>query len=180
VATIVEQWGGAVGVVSARGAGATFTVTLPLASAPTAAPHEAPSLEARGRETVAVVDDDAYVRGVVCGTLRAAGYKVHELLDATEAETLLRQNPVSLLVTDVVMPGVSGPELVERLGDACPPVLFCSGYTPDDELRRAVRDGRVALLPKPFTGPELLATIRRVLDEAATRMARRTSRPSRQ
>ncbi|MFT3841619.1 MAG: PAS domain S-box protein [Myxococcaceae bacterium] len=164
----VQQAGGHVEVVSARGAGATFHVYLPATTE--AAPdqeEEAPRL-VRGGEAVLLVEDDAAVRRLSSRTLRTAGFVVHEATDGEEALQLIRQTAtrVDLIVTDVVMPGLSGRQLSEAAQAVRPglKVLFVSGYTDDAVVRHGVMREEVAFLNKPFVPQTLLKKVREVLD----------------
>src|SRR6185369_17158230 len=144
-------------------------VYLPSVDAPIDTPH---SLEPRpslhGSETILVVEDDDQVRAVARTILRKHGYLVLEARRAAEA--LIRSEThsgvIQLLLSDVVMPQVSGPELAKRLAKARPDmkVLFMSGYTDDSIVRHGVLEANLAFLQKPLT-PESLATkVRQVLD----------------
>ena len=117
---------------------------------------------------ILVVDDEAAVNRVVTRYLSHLGYRV---LDARNGDDALRiyrahQAPVALVLTDVVMPGMSGRELVERLADHQQgfAVLYTSGYTDDEIVRRGVASERAAFLPKPYTPRRLAAAVRAALD----------------
>jgi CheY-like chemotaxis protein len=167
---IVKQSGGHVEVRSAEGAGTVFDVYLPAtdqqpASARPAAPRGAPR---RGTETVLVVEDDPHVRDVTVRALRDGGYRV---LVAEGGEAALGvagadPAPIHLLLTDVVMPGMDGRALAERLAARRPAmrVLFMSGYAESVIARHGVLAPGVELLAKPFTPAALLGTVRAVLD----------------
>jgi CheY-like chemotaxis protein len=165
-----RQSGGYVEADSAPGAGTTFRLYLPRAEGPAAAgrPHPAVPAARRGSETVLLAEDDPAVRAFCRQALRAEGYAVLEAAGGAEAlrvaEGYLR--PVHLLVTDVVMPGVGGRELAQRLAALHPEarVLFVSGYTDDAVVRHGVREGQVPFLPKPFTPADLARKVREVLD----------------
>jgi two-component system cell cycle sensor histidine kinase/response regulator CckA len=167
---IVEQSGGRVTVASAPGKGTTFCVYLPRKVEEPVAAEEAPPPRSRleGTETVLLVEDDEQVRRVVVSTLRRQGYELLVAADGSEALRLMeeREGPVHLLLTDVVMPRMSGRDLAETLKNRRPGirVLFMSGYTKDAVLRHGVSDGSVAFVQKPVT-PEALATrVRQALD----------------
>ena len=118
-----------------------------------------------------MVEDEEGVRSLACATLKARGYKVVEAHDPHEAVAIIEQSaePIHLLLTDVVMPRMSGKELAERLLVARPgtPVLFTSGYTDDAIVRHGVMEASTFFLQKPF-GPSALAQkVREVLDSKA-------------
>jgi PAS domain S-box-containing protein len=171
---IVQQSGGRIAVESRAGIGTTFRIDLPAAEAAGAesAPAPArPANQSRGTETILLVEDEGAVRMMALHALQASGYAV---LDAEDGEQALRVVqtfgvPIRLLVTDVVMPGLGGRELADRLQAAQPDlrVLYMSGYTDDEVVRRGVEADRVHFLPKPFS-PQLLAQrVREVLDSPA-------------
>ena len=164
---IASQHGGALGVESAPGCGATFELLLP-AAAEGAERVAAPAPAARRvRETILVAEDEASVRRVLVRALRAWGYEVLEAADGIEALALAGAfvGPIDALLTDVLMPGLDGRQLAEALAHRRPGlrVLFVSGHTNDAVLRRGVQDDRVAFLHKPFTPRELAAKLREVL-----------------
>ncbi len=168
---IVKQSSGDIWVRSAPGEGTTFEIYLPRAAANT--PEErSPGAEAgplRGSESILVVEDDRLVRQVAERALKSAGYRV--IVAANGGEALLDcerfAGRIDLVLTDVVMPKMSGHELVERLGAAYPGlrVLFMSGYTDDDLLRRSIQEDRASFLSKPFNAQNLLQKVRQVLSE---------------
>ena len=167
---IVRQSGGDIRVDSAPGQGATFRIFLPRVDEPAEnAPEPAPAaLLPGGTETILLVEDDDAVRQLAVIVLRRLGYTV---LDAPEAETATRifeahTGPLHLLVTDVIMPGLSGPRLAERLRAVRPElrVLYLSGYSEEelDITQGAGPDTR--FLAKPYLGTTLARTIREVLE----------------
>jgi PAS domain S-box-containing protein len=166
---IVVQNDGFIRVDSAPGRGTTFEIYLP--EAPAEAPRELPAREhapQRGTETILVVEDDAQVRAVTVRALRSAGYAVLVAGRGDEALEVSAREPgrIHLLVTDVVMPGLGGRAVAERIGAERPGVrvLYVSGYTQkvfDDEGELAPG---VEFLAKPFTPDALLARVRAVLD----------------
>jgi CheY-like chemotaxis protein len=167
---IVTQSGGTIQVDSSPGQGTAFTIHLPRlqdAAAVVSAPpvEEAPR---GGAETILVVEDQAELRSLICEVLGDAGHTV--LAAANGLEALARAEshagPVHLLLTDVVMPGMNGRELAERLTALRPElrVLFVSGYARDVIAKRGVLEERVDLLEKPFSRANLLRRVRRALD----------------
>jgi signal transduction histidine kinase/GAF domain-containing protein/ActR/RegA family two-component response regulator len=169
---IVAQSGGYIRVQSELGVGTTFEIHLPRVDAPperAARESQAPALS--GSETILVVEDDEQVRAVVCTTLRRAGYRVLEAQNGGEAFLISeqRQESIDLLLTDVVMPRMKGPELAARLSPARPAmrVLYMSGYNEDAVLQDGVRQGGIEFINKPFTPNILLARIRAVLSTDA-------------
>jgi PAS domain S-box-containing protein len=164
---IVEQGGGWIQVRSEVGRGTTFEVHFPPTEAAAAiAPAPAAGVF-RGTETILLVEDDAAVRGVARAILRRNGYTVIEAGDADEAVQRCAQHAgeIHLLLTDVVMPGVSGIALAERLRAARPAmkVLCMSGYTDDSIVRHGVLTSDIPYLQKPITPETLARKIREVL-----------------
>jgi signal transduction histidine kinase/CheY-like chemotaxis protein len=166
-----KQSGGHIHIDSTLGAGTTVSLFLPRRQGSGQAPAEADTAQAeRGRtsETVLVVEDDEDVRAYTVGILRELGYRVIEAFDGITALQVLGRadQPISLLLTDVVMPYMSGSELAEaaRLRRPEIKVLFMSGYTRD----AITRDGRleigVELLSKPFTYASLSKKLRAIMD----------------
>jgi PAS domain S-box-containing protein len=163
---IVTQCGGHIGVESEPGVGTTFTIHLPReegAVAARAALAPRASAHPPGRGTVLVVEDEDAVRQLAKRILQNAGYDVLVAASGLEALALLeaRTDKVDLLLTDVVLPHMSGRELGERLAIDRPDlaVLFMSGYTDDTMVRHGVLEGRTNLLGKPFTASELLRRV---------------------
>jgi two-component system cell cycle sensor histidine kinase/response regulator CckA len=167
---IVKQSGGYVWVFSEPGKGATFKVYLPCAERADVIARSIVREEdvAAGTETVLVVEDEAAVRFLTRRILEKAGYRVFEAPDPGKAEALFEQDPnlFALLVTDVIMPGSSGPQLFERLSRQRPDlkVLYVSGYTDDTIVRQGQLDPSVEFLQKPFTAHALRRRVREVLD----------------
>ncbi|MDX1673783.1 MAG: PAS domain S-box protein [Longimicrobiales bacterium] len=169
---IVKQAGGYVWAHSEPGAGSRFDVFLPRVEAGAGATRPttdgaAPRRRGRG-ETILLVEDEAPVRKLARRVLEKNGYRILEAEDPATALALVERHsgPIDLLFTDVVMPGMSGGELAERLRASRPdlPTLFTSGYTEDEVVRRGVSAGEAAFMEKPFTPDELLRQIRKVLD----------------
>jgi CheY-like chemotaxis protein len=167
---IVKQSGGYVWVYSEAGRGTTVKVYLPrvAAEAELAAPAPEPQELRGGQETVLLVEDSAPVRALARRSLEAWGYTVFDAPDGPAAVAFSTQHTggIDLLVTDVVMPGMSGRELAERLAPVRPgmKVLYTSGYTDDAMVRQGVLNSGVAFLQKPFVPETLARKVRAVLD----------------
>jgi two-component system cell cycle sensor histidine kinase/response regulator CckA len=167
---VVKQMGGHVTLESAVGRGTAVTVYLPLAAeaepeAETAVRNPAPR---GGRETVLLVEDERDVRELAIEILEGYGYRVLPAGGPAEALALAERHPgpIHLLLTDVVMPGLSGPELARSLATSRPDlrVLYMSGYSEHPTVQRDVLDPEAALLPKPFSSEELAGRVREILD----------------
>jgi CheY-like chemotaxis protein len=171
---IVQQSGGTVWVYSEVGAGTTFKVYLPRvdAAADTLSRTLAPARAMRGSETILLVEDDDQVRTVAKGILSKSGYRVIEARDAGEALRYADEHPsiIHLLLSDVVMPQMSGPALAKRLVEVRPDmkVLCMSGYTDDSIVRHGVLAAQIAYLQKPMTPETLTTKVREVLDATAS------------
>jgi signal transduction histidine kinase/CheY-like chemotaxis protein len=169
---IVQQSGGHVGVYSEPGRGTTFKIYLPRTDRPaTAAGVVRQRGDLRGTETILLVEDEEPVRAVACAILRRHGYDVLEASNGGEALLISQDFPtrIHLLLTDVVMPRLSGRRLAEQLGPMRPgmKVLYASGYTDDAIVRHGVLEAGVPFIQKPFTPEGLLRRVRDVLDAAA-------------
>jgi CheY-like chemotaxis protein len=171
---IVEQSGGSVWVDSELGVGTTFEIYLPRVeqAADEARPASA-SETPRGTETVLLVEDEDPVRAVAQGILLRHGYVVLAAHDGAEALSMSERHEgkIDLLLSDVVMPKMSGPVLAKLLAGARPSmkVLFMSGYTDDATLRHGVRGAELAYQQKPITVETLTRKVREVLDGDARR-----------
>ncbi len=168
---IVRQAEGHIAVESAVGRGTTIRVLLPRgAAAPVAPAAEETDDDPGGHETILLAEDDAAVRTLAVRTLAEAGYTVLAAADGASAAALAagRNGSIDLLIADVVMPDRNGRELADELRRARPslPVVFMSGYTEDNVLRRGVLLGRTPFVPKPFTPGELRRAVRAALDAA--------------
>ena len=168
---IVKQSGGFITVDSEPGQGAAFRIYLP--SLDTAAdevdePETAPGSVVAGSETVLLVEDEDIVRDLVAEILQTAGYTVLDAADGIEALELAETHPgpIHLLLTDVVMPKMSGRDLAERLvtlhGDT--KVLYTSGYTDGAIVDRGVLQPGTEFIQKPFSFAALTQKVRDVLD----------------
>jgi signal transduction histidine kinase/ActR/RegA family two-component response regulator len=168
---IVSQSGGHIGVESARGKGASFTILLPRVEGAVepavTAPAEA-GIGPRGAETVLLVEDEDIVRSLAADALRMHGYTVLEAAHVGDALAICRHHDgrIDLVLTDVVMPELNGKELFERLLAirADLKVLYMSGYAESGIVHDGMLDPGTAFLPKPFTPESLAAKIREVLE----------------
>jgi CheY-like chemotaxis protein len=168
---IVKRAEGHIAVESKPGQGSTFTIYLPRAEqqARLSAAPEAPSKPAPGKETVLVVEDDGSVRSLACKILAINRYKVLEASNGPEALRLTSDRgpePIHLLLTDVVMPEMSGPLLADHLKHARPGlrVLYMSGYPAEALGPHGVLEPGAFFLQKPFTPVSLANKVREALD----------------
>ncbi len=167
---IVKQSGGHIAVYSEPGRGSTFKIFMPRVAQAAASPDVGPARPrtAGGHETVLIAEDDRAVREVVAETLAQRGYAVLRASDSQMALELARSaaGGVDLLLTDIVMPGMTGRELAQALAVEHPGlrVLYMSGYTDDAVVRHGVLEEGVPFLQKPFTTDALALKVREVLD----------------
>lgn len=170
VYSVVKQLGGHIWVYSEVGKGTTFKIYLPRAydKAQSVEQVAAPTEVPRGNETILIVEDEPGVLEVATETLRQYGYKVLAASSPAEALQIAQSlsEPIHLLVTDVVMPIMSGRELAEYLVRLYPQmhVLYVSGYTENTIVHHGVLDAGVHFLPKPYTPSQLAQKVRQVLD----------------
>jgi CheY-like chemotaxis protein len=165
---IVNQSGGHVWVYSEPDRGTTFKIYLPQTDVgPRAVSSRPPPGETRGHEAILLVEDDDQVRGVARGILRRAGYTVLEAHGPGDALLISEQHGarIDLLLTDVVMPHMSGAELARRVHASRPEtkVLFMSGYTDETILQHGLMGSGFAFLQKPLTPASLTRKVREVL-----------------
>ena len=167
---IVNQNGGKMQVESTLGVGTTFTIHLPRVDAPIKEikVEPAPKLTPHADETILLVEDEQVVRDLVGQVLQATGY---EVLEATSGEQALQlssthRGPIHLLLADVVLPGLSGPEVAAQLVSTRPEmqVIYMSGYAPETVMRYGISEKHRLFLQKPFTPTTLLSHVREGLD----------------
>ena len=167
---VVKQSSGYITVESEKGKGALFKIYLPRIEQPVATRNQgiqAP-LNVHGSETILLVEDAEPLRKLAHMFLRDNGYRVLTAVDGSEAQQVAEQNagPIHLLLTDVVMPGINGRVLAERLAPLHPAmkVLYMSGYTDSFIAGHGVLEEGIHLLHKPFTEEDLMRKVREVLD----------------
>ena len=171
---IVKQSGGYIWVYSEVGRGTAFKIYLPRVepSGQALAPKESDTSSVQGSETILLAEDSDSLREMVRDYLESIGYTVIEATSGKAALLQARdfQGPIHLLLTDVVMPEMGGPELVEQLLALRPGVrvVFTSGYTNDATARQGVLEPGVAFIQKPYRPKALARTIREVLDETSS------------
>ncbi len=175
---IVQQSGGSIWVYSELNRGTSFKVYLPQLEAPVTTRERKSSEEAvpRGSETVLLVEDEEVVRGLAAHILEEAGYNVIKARGGDEAIQLCKKQDgrIDLLLTDVVMPEISGKEVAQRITALLPhlKVLFMSGYTDEAIVHHGVLDSSVEFIQKPFTPLGLSKKVREVLDANGSRTGR--------
>jgi CheY-like chemotaxis protein len=179
--SLVREWGGDIACAAEPLHGTTFAVYLPFASydedaasppaepTPVAEPEPPPAPEPEPmRETILVVDDEAGIRGLMRKILRRERYQVLEASSAEEALQMAaaHQGPIQMLLTDVMLPGMLGPELARKMYalDSSLKVLYISGYTQDEAVRTGEYPPGARFLAKPFTLGALLGKVRESLD----------------
>jgi PAS domain S-box-containing protein len=173
VCGIIEQNAGQIRVISEPGRGARFEILFPrVTNLDNEEPAIAPAIrkENGGSETILVVEDDAGVRELVSAFLSKAGFEILIARDATEASQIGMEfeGEIGLIVTDIVLPGISGPQLVESLAGLRPTMkaLYMSGYAADSIGSHAQLNDQAMLIRKPFDSSQLIRAVREVLDKA--------------
>jgi CheY-like chemotaxis protein len=164
VYSIVSQAGGQIEIYSEEGKGTVFKVSFPLAAGEVAVPDDDDRLVPRGEgQTVLVVEDEVGVREITARILREHGYEVVAAEGPAEALELCRSGRVAvdILVTDVVMPAMSGRDLATEISQVCPglPIVYISGYSHEVIAHQGVLEPGVLLVEKPFTDQALLRTV---------------------
>jgi CheY-like chemotaxis protein len=173
---IVKQSGGLIRAYSEIGAGTSFEIYFPAASTIATTDDERASDESpRGHETVLVAEDQPEVRAVIRSLLTRRGYHVIVASNGAEALRLATRQvrPIDLLITDVVMPGINGPDLAAALQSMRPGlrVLFASGYPEHRREQHGSVPAGAPFISKPFLPSTLLAKVRKVLDSPVTQRA---------
>jgi two-component system cell cycle sensor histidine kinase/response regulator CckA len=171
---VINQSGGHILVYSEPGRGTTFKIYLPRVDAPTHAIRlHAAVADVRGQETLLLVEDEEDVRNLARDVLVDSGYTVLAASTADEAVQICERHdgPISLLLSDVVMPKTSGPQLAARLIDLRPDllVLYMSGYTDEAIVHHGVLEPGTEFIEKPFTPESLSGKVRDVLDGVGAR-----------
>ena len=167
---IVKQSGGFIDVYSEPEMGSVFKIYFPVTADPVrdALSQAAPKKQAVCTESILLVEDESAVRDIAMLVLKSSGYRVRVAGSGKEALKIAAENGTTydLLLTDVVMPGMSGNELAMKLQEKLPQlkVLYMSGYTSDEVMRQGIKEGEIELLQKPFTPAVLTARVRKILD----------------
>jgi len=167
---IVKQSGGDIYVYSEPNKGTTFKIYLPRVFEPSEElKREAGEELPRGTETVLVVEDDGSVREVAVNILRMQGYKVLEATGGEEALIICEKekNPIHLILTDILMPHMTGPQLIRQLKQVRQDlkVLYMTGYTDESVVHQGILEKGVKLIHKPFTIKKMARKVREVLDK---------------
>jgi signal transduction histidine kinase/ActR/RegA family two-component response regulator len=171
VYAVVHRAGGHIAVASQPGRGTSFRVLLPQSGAAPASVPMTVSVTSglAGNETILVAEDEDVVRELVCEVLGTRGYRVRCARDGQDAweQFMACPSEFDLVLTDVVMPRMSGGELARLIGRERPdlPMLFMSGYTGDELVKHGMREASMRLLEKPYTPEKLLEAVRRALEK---------------
>jgi PAS domain S-box-containing protein len=171
---IICQSDGDIRVYSELNCGTTFKIYLPRVDAPTTTADASadPDTLPEGTESILIVEDEAAVRRLAASVLRGAGYQVQEARDAVEALSIIdAKQPFDLVVTDVIMPKMSGKELYDKIRVIAPriKVLFMSGYTDDALAHHGVLGPELSFLEKPFSPAGLARKVREIIDSSKSR-----------
>jgi two-component system cell cycle sensor histidine kinase/response regulator CckA len=172
VHSVAEQCGGGAYIESQLGRGTTVSVLLPLCSAEPVSTEPGPnaSESLAGSETILIAEDEAAIRELMGDALEQSGYRVLRAADGAEALEIARSydSNIDLIITDVVMPRLSGPDFVKQLPEtrAGTKVIFMSGYAQDGSVTGAIADENTEVIEKPFAPDALLSTARRLLDRS--------------
>ena len=168
---IVKQSGGHIWVDSEVGHGTIFKIYLPMVKSKmikTNKPEKARE-DLQGSETILVVEDEFMVRELVCDTLRTSGYTILEAANGKQAIEVFIQNnhKIDMILTDVIMPEMSGRKMIETLTQTHPDVvaLYMSGYTDDAIIKHGVLEPGMAYIQKPFSPKGLIEKVREVLED---------------
>jgi PAS domain S-box-containing protein len=168
---VVKQSGGYISLSSARGRGTTFTIYLPQTGDPDKTVERRESAPVRGgRETILLVEDEPAVLEYARRVLDQQGYTVHACNDASQAIQFVEGlSATDLVVSDIVLPGMSGHGMMSRLRRQNPdlPVIYVSGYATESVIRQVMSEPGVSFLPKPYSSESLARMVREVLDRAA-------------
>jgi CheY-like chemotaxis protein len=169
---VIRQSGGFIEIDSTLGRGTTFRIYLPaIEGLDPDIVDDAVEGPGSGTETLVLAEDDEAVRQFAGSALRRHGYQVLVAVDGTDAVQLVRHasQPIALLVTDLVMPGLNGPQVIETLRKEglAPNVLFISGYASETVMQHEIASGAVNFLRKPFTAEALARKVRECLDMRA-------------
>ena len=169
---VVKQSGGSIELYSEVDSGTTVKIYLPRVAGPADAVLPARRKEepaARGTERILLVEDDAGLRGMASSILQSHGYTVYPIAHVSDFESVVQNlPPCDLVLTDIVMPKMRGPEFAGRVGQIWPgiKVLYMSGYTTNAIVHQGVLDEGLFFLQKPFTPASLVAKVREVLDSS--------------
>ncbi len=168
---IVKQSGGHLWVYSEPGQGTTFKIYLPMVKNKKTKidKPETAAEDIHGTETILVVEDEFMVRELVCDTLRTSGYTVLEAANGKQAIEVFSSNKdkIDMVLTDVIMPEMSGRKMIETLYEAYPNItaLYMSGYTDDAIIKHGVLEPGMAYIQKPFSPKALIQKVRQVLED---------------
>jgi len=165
---VVAQSGGRITLDTELGRGSTFNVYLPLCSEQISAETIPVAQSAAGAETILLIEDDVTVRSAVSMMLTTRGYAIMEAADGDEAIALsdTSEQPIHLVLSDLMMPGLSGQQSVDRIRQSRPEImaLYMSGYTDDSMIQAGLLGSKTSFIQKPFSGEEIAARVRGLLD----------------